>query len=140
MFAHTFRSLRHRNYAWYFSGQIVSFTGSWMQNAALMWLVYEMTSQPIWPPVLLVAAVGPTLLLGPLGGALADRWAKKWLVFSTQCCFLGCSSALTLSLILDWHSPWLLLALQLISGVVQGIDLPARLAFVPELVPKDDLI
>src|SRR5438309_9635181 len=80
----TFRSLRHRNYRRYFLGQLVSFTGSWMQSAALMWLMYDRTADPRWPGWLLVAQVGPTLLLGTWGGALADRWPKRRLVLATQ--------------------------------------------------------
>src|SRR6187402_3314915 len=83
-----FRSLKHPNYRRYFLGQLVSFTGSWMQSAALMWLVFELTSDPLWPPLMLVAAVGPTLVLGPFGGALADKYPKKSLIFLTQSAFL----------------------------------------------------
>lgn len=140
MIGHTFRSLRHRNYALYFSGQLVSFTGSWMQSAALMWLVYELTSDPLWPPLMLVAAVGPTLFLGPLGGALADHYPKKRLVFATQAAFLIGAAALAISVASDSVNPIVLLAIQFVNGIVQSVDLPARLAFVPELVPKEDLI
>lgn len=140
MFARTFRSLRHRNYRLYFFGQIVSFTGSWMQSAALMWLAFELTSDPLWPPLMLVAAVGPTLILGPVGGALADRFSKKWLVFTTQSAFLLTALALACAVAADLASPVLLLAIQCMNGLVQSIDLPARLAFVPDLIPKDDLI
>src|SRR6187431_287588 len=83
----TFRSLRHRNYRLYFFGQIVSFTGSWMQSAALMWLMYDRTGDPRWPSWLLVAQVGPTLLLGTWGGHLADRLYKPRLIFATQSAF-----------------------------------------------------
>ena len=67
----TFRSLRHRNYRRYFFGQIVSFIGSWMQSAALMWLLYDRTGDPRWPSWVLVAQVGPTVLLGTWGGGSA---------------------------------------------------------------------
>ena len=73
----TFRSLRHRNYRRYFFGQIVSFVGSWMQSAALMWLLYDRTGDPRWPSWVLVAQVGPTVLLGTWGGGLADRLSRR---------------------------------------------------------------
>lgn len=136
----TFRSLRHRNYRLYFFGQIVSFTGSWMQSAALQWLVYDVTRNPLWPPLLLVGQIGPTLLLGPLGGALADRWPKRKLVFATQAAFLASTVGLAGFVALGVVTPFLLLALAVTNGLIQAIDLPARLAFVPDLVPKDDLI
>jgi MFS family permease len=136
----TFRSLRHRNYRLYFYGQIVSLTGSWMQSAALMWLVYDQTADPIWPPLLLVAQVGPTLLLGPLGGSLADRFPKRSLIIGTQGAFLISSVLLTFLVASNWVTPWLLFAVAVGNGVVQSIDLPARLSYVPDLIPRDDLI
>lgn len=137
---HTFRSLRHRNYRLYFAGQIVSFTGSWMQNAALMWLVFDLTADPLWPPLLLVAQVGPTLVLGAWGGHLADRVPKRRLVFATQAAFLANACVLALLVATGLAAPPLLLAVQAVSGVIQAVDLPARLAFVPDLVPRPDLI
>ncbi len=137
---YTFRSLKHRNYRLYFLGQFVSFTGTWMQNAALMWLVYDRTADPIWPPLLLVAQVGPTLVLGTWGGALADRYPKRRLVFATQAAFLATAALLALLVAADRADPWLLFAVQAVNGVIQSVDLPARLAFVPDLVPRPDLI
>jgi MFS family permease len=136
----TFRSLRHRNYRLYFSGQIVSLTGSWMQSAALQWLVYDRTADPLWPPLLLVATVGPTLFLGPFGGALADRLPKRRLVYATQFFFLLTAATLALLVASEFATPWLLFAVALTNGVVQAIDLPARLAYVPDLIPREDLI
>ena len=136
----TFRSLRHRNYRLYFLGQLVSFTGSWMQSAALMWLVFDRTADPLWPPLLLAAQIGPTFLLGPLGGSLADKLPKRPLVFATQAAFMATAALLTLVVAADAAGPWLLLGIAVGNGVIQGIDLPARLAFVPDLVARDDLI
>ncbi|MCE9561600.1 MAG: MFS transporter [Planctomycetes bacterium] len=136
----TFRSLRHRNYRRYFLGQIVSFVGSWMQSAALMWLMYDRTGDPRWPSWLLVAQVGPTLLLGNWGGGLADRYPKRQLILCTQTAFLCHAVLVTLLIGFDLAVPGFLLALMVVSGMIQAVDLPARLAFVPDLVPKEDLI
>ncbi len=138
--AAAFRSLRHRNYRLYFYGQIVSFTGSWMQSAALMWLVYDRTHDPLWPPLMMAAQVGPTLLLGPVGGALADRFPKRTVISCTQLLFLLNAVVLTLLVASGLTVPWLLFAVAVANGAVQAIDLPARLAYLPELVPLDDLI
>jgi Na+/melibiose symporter-like transporter len=138
--ATTFRSLRHQSYRRYFVGQIVSFVGTWMQSAALMWLMYDRTGDPRWPSWLLCAQIGPTLVLGPWGGALADRHPKRRLVLTTQTCFLLNAIALTAVVACGFVEPLLLLALITINGVIQAVDLPARLAFVPDLVPKEDLI
>lgn len=136
----TFRSLRHRDYRRYFFGQIVSFTGSWMQSAALMWLMYDRTGDPRWPSWLLVAQVGPTLLLGAWGGHLADRVPKRNLVIRTQTAFLVNAVLLAAVVALDAAVPGVVLGLMVMNGVIQAIDLPARLAFVPDLVPREDLV
>jgi MFS family permease len=136
----TFRSLRHRDFRLYFFGQVVSFVGSWMQSTALMWLAYDLTADSLWPALMIVASVGPTLLLGPLAGALADRLPKRFLVLATQATFLVNAVLLAIVVALNIASPWTLLGLQLVNGLVNAVDLPARLSFVPDLVPKDDLI
>lgn len=136
----TFRSLRHRNYRLYFLGQFVSFVGSWMQSAALMWLMYDRTGDPRWPSWLLVAQIGPTLVLGPWGGGLADRYPKRNLIFITQSGFLVQAVILTVLLAVNLAPPGLILGLMVVNGVIQAVDLPARLAFVTDLVPREDLI
>ncbi|MFO0825929.1 MAG: MFS transporter [Gemmataceae bacterium] len=136
----TFRSLRHRNYRLYFLGQIVSFVGSWMQSAALMWLLFDRTGDPRWPSWLLVAQVGPTLLLGTWGGGLADRYPKRKIILATQSAFLVHATVLTFLIAFHLAPPLLVLAFMLVSGIIQSVDLPTRLAFVPDLVSKDDLI
>ncbi len=136
----TFRSLRHRNYRLYFLGQSVSFIGSWIQTTALMWLSYETTNDPAWPAYLMVAQVGPTLLLGPFGGTIADRFSKRSIILATQFAFMLNALALALIVGLDVFSPALLLGMQFVGGVIQGIDLPTRLAVVTELVPREDVM
>lgn len=136
----TFRSLRHRNYRRYFFGQIVSFIGSWMQSAALMWLIYDRTGDPRWPSWVLVAQVGPTVLLGTWGGGLADRYSRRRLILATQSAFLVHATLLMLLIALDLIPPVLILGLMVVSGLIQSVDLPARLAFLPDLVPQEDLI
>src|SRR5258708_31954517 len=84
----TFRALRHPNYRLYFIGQLVSLTGSWVQTAALTWLVYQLTKQSFWPSLIGAAQVLPTLLLGVWGGSLADRWPRRQLIFATQAALL----------------------------------------------------
>jgi MFS family permease len=135
----TFRSLRHRNYRLYFFGQLVSLVGTWMQNAALSWLAYEITEESKWPAFITAAQILPTFLLGPWGGHLADRWPKRPLIFWMQTSFL------ILALVLAWlvlggtAQPWQLLAVTAATGVVTAIDLPARLSFVMDMVGREDL-
>ena len=122
----TFRSLGHRNYRRYFFGQIVSFVGSWMQSAALMWLLYDRTGDPRWPSWILVAQVGPTVLLAPWVGGLADRYPKRKLVFTTQSAFLLHAVVLTLLLAVNLAAPFVVLGFMVVSGLIQAVDLPAH--------------
>lgn len=135
----TFRSLRHRNYRLYFVGQLVSLVGSWTQITALMWLAHEQTGYARWPAFLAAAQIGPTFLLGPFGGALADRVCKRWLIVRTQFVFLACALAIIGLYLTDLLTIWAMLAVMFVHGIVQAIDLPARLSFVPGLVSRSDL-
>jgi predicted MFS family arabinose efflux permease len=135
----TFRSLRHRNYRLYFAGQLVSLVGSWTQITTLMWLAHEYTGESKWPAFLSAVQIGPTFLLGAWGGTLADRLSKRGLIIRTQAVFLTCALALLGLYLFDLLSVWTMLAVMFVHGIVQAIDLPARLAFVPGLVARSDL-
>ena len=136
----TFRSLRHRNYRLYFFGQMVSLTGTWMQNAALVWLAFRITDKSEWAALVSAAQILPTFFLGAWGGALADRWPKRSLIFLTQSAFLILAlllAGLTFAGVITKEQ---LLLVTLASGLVQAIDLPARLAFVMDLAGREDLM
>jgi predicted MFS family arabinose efflux permease len=140
----TFRSLRHRNYRLYFAGQLVSLVGSWTQITALTWLVHSLTKEAKWPAFLAAVQIGPTFLLGPWGGSLADRVPRRGLIIRTQAAFLACTLmflALSWAGVLGEREPgvWLILGVMFVHGIVQAIDLPARLAYVPGLVGREDL-
>src|SRR5262245_45332670 len=135
----TFRSLRHRNYRLYFVGQLVSLVGSWTQITALTWLAHVQTHQAKWPAFLAAVQIGPTFLLGPWGGSLADRVSRRGLIVRTQVAFLSCALVLLVLYWADLLTVGAMLAVMLVHGVIQAIDLPARLAFVPGLVGREDL-
>jgi MFS family permease len=138
--AATFRSLKHWNYRLYFCGQLVSLTGSWMQTTALTWLAFEITNQSKLPAAILASEQLPTVLLGAWAGYLADRWSRRALLLVTQ------SGLLILALVLAGlvsagaASAWSLLLLTALSGVVQAVDLPVRLAFVTDMVEREDVM
>src|SRR5271157_2472890 len=77
------RSLRHRNFQLFFSGQLISVIGTWMQNLVQPWLVYEMTKSPLLLGVVAFAGQIPVLLLAPIGGLVADRWNRHRVVIGT---------------------------------------------------------
>lgn len=135
----TFRSLRHRNYRLYFSGQLVSLTGSWVQTAALTWLAYDLTKQSCWLALIGAVQVLPTFLLGAWGGTLADRLPKRSLIFTCQALLLVLALLLAGIVGLGLATRWHLLVIATVCGVVNAVDLPARLSFVIEMVGRDDL-
>lgn len=135
----TFRSLRHPNYRLYFIGQLLSLIGSWTQITALVWLAHDATKEAKWPAFLAAVQIGPTFLLGPWGGALADRVPRRGLIVRTQFAFLTCALILLGLHLAGQLTVGAMLAVMFAHGVVQAIDLPARLAFVPGLVVREDL-
>lgn len=135
----TFRALRHRNYRLYFCGQLVSLVGSWVQTTALTWLAWDRTDQALWAGLVVAAQVLPMLLLGPWGGALADRLAKRPLIMFTQAGLLAQALGLAAVVACGWLSPWYMLLFSAAAGVVNALDVPARLAFVVDMVGRDDL-
>jgi MFS family permease len=136
----TFAALKHRNYRFYFGGQIVSLIGSWMQTTAQGWLVYQLTGSKVLLGA--VAAVGslPMLLLSVLGGSVADRHSKRTIVFLTQ---TGMMLLAFVFAALVWSGriqPWHILVLAALGGVAMAFDMPARQAFTVEMTSREDLM
>jgi len=82
---HVFRSLAKRNYRLYFSGQLISLIGTWMQQLALSWLTYRLTQSPFMLGAMAFASLGPTILLGPFGTETQD--ANKLAETNTEIIF-----------------------------------------------------
>jgi len=136
----TFRALRHYNYRLYFLGQLISLLGTWMQGTAMTWLAYQLTGQSFWAGLVLAGQVLPTFLLGIWGGSLADRWPRQRVIFASQATLLVLALILAVLTLARLVQPWHLLLVSLGNGLVTALDLPARLAFVHDLVGPDDLI
>jgi MFS family permease len=136
----TFSALRHRNYRLFFLGQMVSLVGTWVQTTALMWVAFELTHEAKWPPLVLAAQMLPAFFLGVWGGFLADRWPKRRLIFWTQAAYLLLALALAGLALAGVVQPWHLLVIGAANGVVNAVDLPARLSFVMDMVGRDDLV
>jgi MFS family permease len=132
--------LRHRNFQLFFSGQLISLIGTWMQSVAQSWLVYRLTGSS-----LLLGEVGfvsqiPVFLVAPLGGIAADRLNRQRVVIATQVSSLVLAlvlAALTLTGTVQVAHVFLLAAL---LGVVNAFDIPARQSFLVDMVGKDDLM
>ncbi len=99
---HTFRALRHRNYRLYFAGQVVSLSGTWMQNTALAWLIVELTHSPVAVGFLAFCRFAPFMFFGLFAGVLADRFDNRKLVMSTQVASMLVSVALAVLVFGIW--------------------------------------
>ncbi|MGH7642756.1 MAG: MFS transporter [Candidatus Dormibacteria bacterium] len=135
----TFNALGNRNYRYFFSGQTVSVTGSWLQSTAQAWLILELTHSPLMLGLLLMVQFLPNLLLQPFGGVVADRWSKRQLLIATQSCFAVTAGILGVTDGLHLARVWEVFLLVAIFGVINVVDGPTRQAFVPEMVGRGRL-
>jgi MFS family permease len=133
------RSLRHRNYRLYLTGQLVSVCGTWMQQVALSWLVYRLTGSATLLGVVGFASQIPILILGPIGGVVNDRYSCHRVAVWTQCAALAQALLLALLTLTGWIQPLHIILLGTALGVVYAFDMPARQALVHQLVATEDL-
>ena len=134
------RALRHRNFQLFFSGQLISLTGTWMQSVAQSWLVYRLTGS-----ALLLGSVGfasqiPVFLFAPLGGIAADRYNRRQIVIGTQIASMLLAFALAALTLLDRVQVWHVFVLASLLGIVNAFDIPGRQSFLVDMVGKDDLM
>ena len=135
----TFRALRSRPFRFYFGGQVVSASGSFLQQTAIGWLVLELTGSPRDLGLVLASGGIPSLLLGPWGGAVADRVDLRKLLLVTQTLYCLLAALLWALAAAGEASVAVLVAIGVAGGFVQIADSPARQALVSRLVPPDDL-
>lgn len=135
----TFRSLRHRNFRLFFSGQLVSQTGTWLTSIAQTLLVLSITDSGLTLGLLLAAQFGPVLLLGAWAGAVADRVDKRRLLIRLQALAMVQSFVLGIAVLSGVASLHVIFALAAVQGVLTAFDNPTRRAFVVEMVPTEDL-
>jgi MFS family permease len=133
------RSLRHRNYRLYLTGQLVSVCGTWMQQVALSWLVYRLTGSATLLGIVGFASQIPILVLGPIGGVINDRYSTHRVAVWTQCAALAQALLLALLALTGWIQPVHIILLGVALGVVYAFDMPARQALVHRLVDTEDL-
>jgi MFS family permease len=135
-----FRALRHRNYRLFFSGQIISLIGTWMQTIAQSWLVYRLTGSSLLLGLVGFAGQIPVFLFAPLGGMFADRHRRQRIVIATQTSAMILAFILSALTLLGHIRVWEILLLAASLGVVNAFDIPARQAFIVEMVNSEDLI
>jgi MFS family permease len=131
--------LRNRDFRLFWIGAFVSNTGTWLQNAAVPYVLYKLTGSNVWVGLSVFAALIPGVVCGPIGGAVADRVDRRKMLFAVQ--FAAAVTAVTLAGLWVGHyrSPATILALTAVGGVFMGIGMPAWQGFVADLVPRSEL-
>lgn len=132
-------ALRHRNYRLFFSGQVVSTVGTWMQSVAMPWLALELTHSGLLVGLVLAAQFTPILVAGQFGGIVADRFHKRSVLLATQSAFMVPPFVLFLLTATGHAQYWMVIVAALAAGIINVFDVPARQAFVVEMVGKQDL-
>ncbi len=133
-------SLSVRNYRLYFTGQVVSVAGNWMQQVAIAWLVLRLTGSAFALGVTTALQTAPYLVLGVWGGLVADRVSKRRLLIWTQVAQIVPPVVLWVLLRSGTAEIWMVYAVVLLRGVVNTFDNPARQSFVTEMVGRDRIV
>src|SRR2546423_6957872 len=136
----TFGGLRHRNYRLFFWGQLVSLTGTWMQQTAMSWFVYELTNSKFL--LGFVAAIGsaPMMLFSIWGGSLADLYPKRSILVATQIAQMICAFLLAIGVWAGFANATVIVVIAALNGIAMGFDMPARQAFTVEMTSREDLL
>ncbi|HSO00916.1 MAG TPA: MFS transporter [Gaiellaceae bacterium] len=136
----TFASLRrHRNYRLFFTGQVVSVSGTWMQNVALAWLVVELTRSPLAVGILAFCRFLPFTVFGLVAGVVADRIDNRKLVIGTQATSMALSAVLAVLVLTGSPALWLVYLLAALTGTALVFDAPGRHALTFQMVGREEL-
>jgi len=134
------RALANRDFRLFTAGQLVSLIGTWMQSVAQSWLVLELTNSPFRLGLVGTLQFLPMLVLSPIAGVLADRVSKRPLLITTQSVMAVQALGLAILVWLGHVQYWHVLIMATIYGLANTLDIPARQAFVVEMVGKESLV
>jgi len=135
-FASALRALQSRNYRLFFAGQTVSLIGTWMTRLATSWLVYRLTGSAVLLGVVSFCSQVPMFFLAPISGVWIDRWDRQRTLVITQVLSMLQSLALAGLTLGGVIRVWHIVALAVVQGIVNALDMPARQAFVIEMVER----
>lgn len=136
----TFTSLRHhRNYRLYFSGQFLSLIGTWLQSAAMAWLVLQLTHSAFAVGLLAFWQFGPYALLGLFGGAISDRLDHRKALIVTQIALALCSATMAGLTLTHVVTVWEAYAIAALRGIALILNNPSRQAFIFQMVGREEL-
>lgn len=137
---HALRAFRHRDFTVFWCGALTSNIGTWIQNLAVPYALYQITRSALWVGLATFAQFIPAMGLGPLAGSIADRHDRRRVLLLTQ----GAQCLAAVALWVAWlggvRSPTAILLLVAVSGTFQGLNVPSWQSFVNDLVPRGDLL
>lgn len=131
-----FASLGVRNYRLFWSGQVVSNTGTWMQQVSLPWLVLALGGSPLQLGFVAVLQFGPAMFLAPFGGVFADRIDKRRALMATAVAASSQASILFVLTATDVVQIWMVMVMAFMLGLVNAVDMPLRQSLAADLVPR----
>jgi MFS family permease len=131
-----FNALQHRNFRLYLSGQFISLIGTWMQQLATSWIVYRLTNSPLWLGISMFSTQLPTSLFGWMAGVVVDRVDKRKFLLWTQALAGLQAAALAVLALSDRITLADVIALNLVLGCLNAIDLPLRQSFVVQMIGR----
>jgi len=134
------RALKHRNFQLFFSGQLISLIGTWMQTVAQSWLVYRITKSSLLLGEVGFASQIPVFLVAPIGGMVADRVNRHRVVIATQAASMILAFILAALTLLNVVTVKEIFVLAALLGVVNAFDIPGRQSFLVDMVGKEDLM
>jgi len=133
-------AFKSKNYTLYFIGQFVSMIGTWLQVVAEGWLIFQLSHSAFYVGLSAAASTLPSLFLSLIGGVIVDRFSKKKIIIITQACSMVLAFILGILTITNSITVWHIIILAFLLGVVQAIDIPARHAYISELVDDKALL
>jgi len=136
---HGLRAFRHRDFRLYFTGQLISLVGTWMQSVAQGWLMHRLTASAFMLGLLSFAQFAPVVPLALVAGVVVDHTPKRRLLLVTQGLMLVQAVALAWVVSAGVVQPWMIIVLAVFFGVINTFDLPARQSIVIEMTGKEDL-
>jgi MFS family permease len=136
----TFRAFQSRNYRLYFAGQSISLIGTWMQRTAVYWVIFSQTHSTFMLGLTAFATQFPSFALSLWGGVVSDRYNRYKVLLTTQIASLIQAVLLTVLIIVDPSTVWLILVISVVLGIINAFDVPARQSLVYEMIErKQDL-
>ena len=133
-------AFRHRNFTLFWVGALVSNTGTWVQNVTIPFVIYGMTGSQTWLGIATFLQFVPIVVMGPVGGAVADRYHRKSVLIVTQAAQALVALLLWAAWASDHHTLPVIVGLVALSGIISGLNVPSWQSFVSELVPREVLL